>query len=129
MGRMTDWMFWIALILLFGAGLLFGLAVANAEASEAWVLWSRRADDERTDWMVERTVPSFEDCDYVQSRLLLWARLNPNKPFLNLVPGAIFTRQDVVGPTITMHFTNDSDLSVKFLCLPTTIDPRPHTGR
>jgi hypothetical protein len=32
MGRLTEWMFWIGLILLFGAGLLFGLAVAQAEA-------------------------------------------------------------------------------------------------
>jgi hypothetical protein len=32
MGRMTEWMFWIGLILLFAAGLLFGLAVAQAEA-------------------------------------------------------------------------------------------------
>jgi hypothetical protein len=34
MGRMTEWMFWIGLALLFGAGLLFGLAVANAETVE-----------------------------------------------------------------------------------------------
>jgi hypothetical protein len=34
MGRMTEWMFWIGLALLFGAGLLFGLAVAQAEAGD-----------------------------------------------------------------------------------------------
>jgi hypothetical protein len=41
MGRMTNWMFWMGLMVLFGAGLLFGLAVAHAEAGEEWVLWAR----------------------------------------------------------------------------------------
>jgi hypothetical protein len=113
MGRMTTAMWWSGLILLFASGLLFGLAVANAEASEAWVLWMHTTA-KGTDWEDYRTYgawPEHGTCELLQGRIV--RRFQTQAQTLT-----------AIGNLVVWQSSEGTVFTAKFLCLPATIDPR-----
>jgi hypothetical protein len=123
MGRMTEWMFWIGLALLFGAGLLFGLAVAQAEASEAWVAWGRThfefiGGTSRVTWEIMEAKPSAAECE-------AWISDRPREGTARIEPWTYFFN----GSRVYGLHQDGSKATMLYYCLPATIDPRPQTGR
>jgi hypothetical protein len=124
MGRMTEWMFWIGLILLFGAGLLFGLAVANAEAGEmTWIAWQGLSGWERGG-PVQKT--EWEPMRPERYRTLDACRLD-----LTIVRDMTRAELQRDGETVTImdfglriQYPDGSTIDAIMRCVPSTIHPR-----
>lgn len=118
MRRLTHWIMWLGWLVLFASGLLFGLAVARAEAGEAWVLWMHTTA-KGTDWEDYRTYgawPEHATCESLQGRIV--QRFQTQAQTLT-----------AIGNLVVWQHSNGTVFTAKFLCLPATIDPRPQTGR
>jgi hypothetical protein len=123
MRRLTNWIMWLGWLLLFASGLLFGLAVARAEASEAWVMWFE-VSAAAPGWELESTESwhpqfAFQDLDECYREA---ARMLDDTQARYLAQGYSVTRQ---GQTVLRRSRDGFRLRVERRCLPATIDPRP----
>jgi hypothetical protein len=124
MRRLTNWIMWLGWLLLFASGLLFGLAVANAEAGEmTWIAWqglsgwTRGGPVQPIEWepMRPERYTSLLDCrrDLTIVRSMMVAQLEVDGEAVSIMELGL-----------RIQYADGSTVEAIMLCVPSTIHPR-----
>jgi hypothetical protein len=117
MERIIEWWMRVGLTVLFAASLLFGLAVARAEAGEAWVMWGRMDTQLTRIWEVYGIEATRTACEQLKTESLREVFRQQQST------GWITTAVSPDG--MTTLAPNGVSVTMDLYCLPDTIDPRP----